>query len=170
MFDLTLNMFWLLVLNLGHSPLYRLLQKCLHIELLKHTLANQLFHTFYTQVIFGCTWHNLNKIGSALVGTKILRSTMPIRNVEFECWILSYSLLRMRLRIGQLWIEAFGNVECFSLNTNYHELTRNYIMNWIVGGYTSSPWPAQLEDTFLLLVPHTAACSGYGGDAITSYS
>ena len=132
-----------------------------------HDLAKK-FHIFYTQVIFGCTWHNLNKFGSVLVGTKILRSTMPIR--DFEFWVLSYSLLRMRLRVGQLWIEAFGNVECFSLNTNYHELTRNYITNWNVGGYTSSPWPAQLEDTFLLLVSHTAACSGYGGDAITSYS
>ena len=35
------------------------------------------------QVIFGCTRHSLNKFDSALVGTKILRSTMPIRNFEF---------------------------------------------------------------------------------------
>ena len=62
-------------------------------------------------MIFGCTRHSLNKFGSAPVGTKILRSTMPIRS--FECWVLSYSLLRMRLRVGQLWIEAYGNVECW---------------------------------------------------------
>ena len=80
-----------------------------------HDLSKK-FHTFYTHVIFGCTRHSSNKFGSALVGTKILRSTMPIRNFEFcdwlchlleqECWILSYSLLRMRLRIGQLWINC----------------------------------------------------------------
>lgn len=35
------------------------------------------------QVIFGCTRHSLNKFVSALVGTKILRSTMPIRNFDF---------------------------------------------------------------------------------------
>ena len=47
-----------------------------------HDLSKK-FHTFYTQVIFGCTRHSLNKFGSALVGTKILRSTMPIRNFDF---------------------------------------------------------------------------------------
>ena len=34
------------------------------------------FHTFYTHVIFGCTRHSSNKFGSAIVGTKILRSTI----------------------------------------------------------------------------------------------
>ncbi len=47
-----------------------------------HDLSKK-FHTFYTHVIFGCTRHSLNKFGSALVGTKILRSTMPMMN--FEC-------------------------------------------------------------------------------------
>ena len=47
-----------------------------------HDLSKK-FHTFYTQVIFGCTRHSSNKFGSALVGTKILRSTMPMMN--FEC-------------------------------------------------------------------------------------
>ena len=40
-----------------------------------HHLSKK-FHTFYTQVIFGCTRHSFNKFGSALVGTKILRSTI----------------------------------------------------------------------------------------------
>ena len=40
-----------------------------------HDLSKK-FHTFYTQVIFGCTRHSLNKFGSTLVGTKILRSTI----------------------------------------------------------------------------------------------
>ena len=40
-----------------------------------HDLSKK-FHTFYTHVIFGCTRHSSNKFGSALVGTKILRSTI----------------------------------------------------------------------------------------------
>ena len=66
----------LLVLDLGHSPLYRNFYKCLYIELLKILLDYYVFHTFYTHVIFGCTRHSPNKFGSALVGKKILRSTI----------------------------------------------------------------------------------------------
>ena len=119
----------MLVLNLGHSPLYRHFYKCLYIEFYtfpRHDIAkasfalfiwldgnavknftclltifilflamakfkqacfahdlSKKFHTFYTHVIFGCTRHSSNKFGSALVGTKILRSTMPIRDFEF---------------------------------------------------------------------------------------
>ena len=51
-----------------------------------HDLSKKL-HTFYTHVIFGCTRHSSKKFGSALVGTKILRSTMPIRNFEFCDWL-----------------------------------------------------------------------------------
>ena len=40
-----------------------------------HHLSKK-FHTSYTYVIFGCTRHSSNKFGSALVGTKILRSTI----------------------------------------------------------------------------------------------
>ena len=88
----------MLVLNLGHSPLYRHFGKYLYVEMLKfhlfikyyilflamakfkqacfaHDLAKK-FHTFYTHVIFGCTRHSLNKFSSAFVGTKILRSTI----------------------------------------------------------------------------------------------
>ena len=50
-----------------------------------HDLSKK-FHTFYTQVIFGCTWHSLNKFGSALVGTKILRSTI----LKQACFVLTY--------------------------------------------------------------------------------
>ena len=41
-------------------------------------VANKIkfFITFNTHVIFGCTRHSSNKFGSALVGTKILRSTI----------------------------------------------------------------------------------------------
>lgn len=35
----------MLVLNLGHTPLYRHLCKCLHIEMLKISLVYQVFHT-----------------------------------------------------------------------------------------------------------------------------
>ena len=69
-------MLYKLVLNLGHSPLYRHFCKCLYIELLNFLLVCRLFYTFYTHVIFGCTRHSSNKFGSALVGTKILRSTI----------------------------------------------------------------------------------------------
>ena len=97
-----------LVLNLGHSPLYRHLCKCIYIEMLKihlfvnyyilflamakfkqacfaHDLSKK-FHTFYTHVIFGCTRHSSNKFGSALVGTIILRSTI----FKQACFVLTY--------------------------------------------------------------------------------
>ena len=59
-----------------------------------HDLSKK-FHTFYTHVIFGCTRHSLNKFGSALVGTKILRSTILkqafIVPTYRRCWhITSY--------------------------------------------------------------------------------
>ena len=99
-----------LVLNLGHSPLYRHLCKCIYIEMLKihlfvnyyilflamakfkqacfaHDLSKKV-HTFYTHVIFGCTRHSSNKFGSALVGTKILRSTI----LEKACFGIIYLL------------------------------------------------------------------------------
>ena len=66
----------MLVLYLGHSPLYRHFYKCLYIEVLKISHVYKLFHTFYTHVIFGCTRHSSNKFSSALVGTKIHRSTI----------------------------------------------------------------------------------------------
>ena len=82
-----------------------------------HDLSKK-FHTFYTHVIFGCTRHNLNKFGSALVGTKILRSTMPMMN--FECWKLSWSLRQCWILSVEFWfvgcadveLRAVRNVEC----------------------------------------------------------
>ena len=71
-------------------------------------------HTFYTQVIFGCTRHSLNKFGSALVGTKILRSTMPIRIFEF--WMLNFELFAATHAIVSWSIVNWSLRQCWVLN------------------------------------------------------
>lgn len=90
----------MLVLNLGHSPLYSHLCKCLYIELLKFRLFfNYYIHFLRSTIrkqafivltyrkcwhianpiyfmIFGCTRHSSNKFVSALICTKIRSGRM----------------------------------------------------------------------------------------------
>ena len=108
-----------------------------------HDLSKK-FHTFYTHVIFGCTRHSLNKFGSALVGTKILRSTMPIRNFEFwmlnvglfaamhaiENWsIVNWSLRQCWVLNVECWIVGCADVElCAVRNVEFWMLTSNFVL------------------------------------------
>ena len=95
-----------LVLNLGHSPLYRHFCKCLYIEFLKFRLLfNYYIHFLRSTIrkqafivltyrkcwhianpiyfmIFGCTRHSSNKFGSALIGTKIQSSRMLKKSLQ----------------------------------------------------------------------------------------
>lgn len=94
------------MLNLGHSPLYRLFCKCLYIELSKFRLFfNYYIHFLHSTIrkqafivltyrkcwhianpiysmIFGCTRHSSNKFGSTLIGTKIRSGRMLKKSLQ----------------------------------------------------------------------------------------
>ena len=48
------------------------------------------------------------------------------RQCKFECWVLSYSLLRMRLRVIQCWMVALAILNClYSLSKMFHTFSRH---------------------------------------------
>ena len=83
--------------------------------MLKILLVYQLFHTFYTQVIFGCTRHSSNKFGSALVCMKILRSTILkqafIVLTYRKCWHVANPILPgRRLKVTFLVVVVLAHL------------------------------------------------------------
>ena len=97
---------YVLVLNLGHSPLYRHFCKYLYIELLKFrlffnyyihflrlTIRKQAFIVLTYRkcwhianplyfMVFGCTRHSSNKLGSTLIYTKIRSGRMLKKSLQ----------------------------------------------------------------------------------------